>query len=236
MCSQVSPMRSSAPGAKFSTSTSQLSINRSRMALPFGCLESMVIDRLLWLSIVKYRLSAFGTSRSCPRVMSPIPGRSILITSAPNQASNCVQVGPDCTWVKSRMRTPSSAFPACPQAFALGAGQRSPFAFGFDLATIFGAGLALALRLTETFFAAALLFTLLLFQCVAIASAPSHLYIVWFLVPGAYSFGSTQTLITADLPVLATCSRAVRKAGAILEASRTSSPQPPHICGNTEKF
>src|SRR5260370_42579321 len=42
--------------------------------------------------------------------MSPTPGRSTLITSAPNQASNCVQVGPDWTWVKSRMRTPSSAF------------------------------------------------------------------------------------------------------------------------------
>src|ERR1700761_9353291 len=42
--------------------------------------------------------------------MSPTPGRSTLITSAPNHASNCVQVGPDCTWVKSRMRTPLSAF------------------------------------------------------------------------------------------------------------------------------
>jgi hypothetical protein len=30
-----------------------------------------VIERLLQLSIVKYRLSAFGTSRSCPRVASP---------------------------------------------------------------------------------------------------------------------------------------------------------------------
>src|SRR5271168_1439627 len=42
--------------------------------------------------------------------MSPTPGRSTLITSAPNHASNCVQVGPDWTWVKSRMRTPFSAF------------------------------------------------------------------------------------------------------------------------------
>src|SRR5277367_5988605 len=43
--------------------------------------------------------------------MSPTPGRSTLITSAPSQASSWVQVGPDCTWVKSRMRTPSSALP-----------------------------------------------------------------------------------------------------------------------------
>ena len=57
-------------------------------------------------------------SRSCPRVMSPSPARSTLITSAPNQARSCVQVGPDCTCVKSRMRTPSSALPiAFPYAF-----------------------------------------------------------------------------------------------------------------------
>src|SRR5215212_11199329 len=41
--------------------------------------------------------------------MSPTPGRSTLTTSAPNHASNCVQVGPDWTWVKSRIRTPFSA-------------------------------------------------------------------------------------------------------------------------------
>src|SRR5580693_4897967 len=103
------PMRSSTPGPKFSTSTSQLLISAVRTSLPLGFLVSSVIERLLWLSMVKYRLSAFGTSRSWPRVISPTPGRSTLITSAPNHASNCVQVGPDWTWVKSRMRTPFSA-------------------------------------------------------------------------------------------------------------------------------
>src|SRR5580765_7164331 len=48
-------------------------------------------------------------SRSWPRVASPSPAFSTLITSAPNHASSWVQVGPDWTWVKSRMRTPSSA-------------------------------------------------------------------------------------------------------------------------------
>ena len=67
-----------------------------------------VIERLLQLSIVKYRLSAFGTSRSCPRVASPCGG-SNLITSAPIHASSCEQVGPACTCVMSRMRTPFSA-------------------------------------------------------------------------------------------------------------------------------
>src|SRR5216684_5545757 len=63
--------------------------------------------------MVKYRLSTLGTSCSWPRVISPTPGRSTLITSAPNQANNCVQVGPDWTWVKSRMRTPVSALVIC---------------------------------------------------------------------------------------------------------------------------
>src|SRR3954447_4928117 len=108
--SQGKPMRSSTPGPKFSTSTSHFLISSVRTSLPLGFLVSSVIERLLWLSMVKYRLSTFGISCSWPRVMSPTPGRSTLITSAPNHASNCVQVGPDWTWVKSRMRTPSSAF------------------------------------------------------------------------------------------------------------------------------
>ena len=97
MCSQVMPMRSSAPGAKFSTITSQLLIRRSSTSMPPFFLVLTVIERLLWFSIVKYRLSTPGMSRSCARVASPSPGRSTLMTSAPNQASSCVQVGPDCT-------------------------------------------------------------------------------------------------------------------------------------------
>jgi hypothetical protein len=64
MRSQPKPMRSSAPGAKFSTSTSHCLINFSSTNLPWGFLVSIVIERLLWLSIVKYRLSASGMSRS----------------------------------------------------------------------------------------------------------------------------------------------------------------------------
>src|SRR5437773_7855745 len=67
--------------------------------------------RLLLFSIVKYRLSTPGISRNWPRVGSPSPGRSILMTSAPNHARIWVHVGPDCTWVISRTRTPSRAFP-----------------------------------------------------------------------------------------------------------------------------
>src|SRR5260221_3226414 len=133
MCSQVSPMRSSAPGAKFSTSTSQYLIRRSRISLPLGCLLSIVIERLLPLSMVKYRLSAPFTSRNCPRVMSPAPGRSILMQSAPMKPRSCVQVGPDCTWVKSRMRTPSSARPAFPHGLVEGLGKPDAAAPATDL-------------------------------------------------------------------------------------------------------
>src|SRR6202041_1355823 len=108
---QVKPMRSSAPGAKFSTSTSQCLTSFSRTCLPCSLLVSSVTERLLWFSIVKYRLSTSGMSRSCSRVISPAPAFSTLMTSAPNHASSCVQVGPDCTCVKSRILTPSNALP-----------------------------------------------------------------------------------------------------------------------------
>src|ERR1700677_3838783 len=110
--SQVKPWRSSTPGPKFSTSTSQCLISASKMILPCGVFVLSVRLRLLPLSIVKYRLSTPGMSCSCSRVMSPRPGSSTLITSAPSHASSCVLDGPDCTWVMSRMRMPSRALPA----------------------------------------------------------------------------------------------------------------------------
>src|SRR6185295_15777352 len=74
-------------------------------------------------------------SRSWPRVASPSPAFSTLITSAPNQASSWVQVGPDWTCVKSRILTPSSALPSWPHGFfdILGG------AFGAAFATTLGA-------------------------------------------------------------------------------------------------
>src|SRR6202790_1211394 len=89
-------------------------------------------------------------SRSWPRVMSPMPGRSTLITSAPNQARSWVQVGPDCTWVKSRMRTPSSALPASPYGLLDGRGRPLDTAFfvavffDFSFTTFFAAVLDFA--------------------------------------------------------------------------------------------
>src|SRR5262249_32384145 len=104
--------------------------------------------------------------------MSPTPGRSTLITSAPNQASSCVHVGPDWTWVKWRMRTPSSALPPAPKGLALGGGMvsaRDDLKDGDlgegDFSEDFFAGILLtALRFTGAFFAAAFALMLLLFQ------------------------------------------------------------------------
>ena len=53
MRSQVNPMRSRAPGAKFSTSTSHSSMRRVKIALPLSVLVFSVMLRLLWFSIVK---------------------------------------------------------------------------------------------------------------------------------------------------------------------------------------
>src|SRR4051812_38798195 len=107
--SQVKPKRSSTPGPKFSMMMSHFFRRSTNTCLPSALFMLTVIERLLQLSIVKYRLSAFGTSRSWPRVASPC-GFSNLITSAPIQARSWLHVGPAWTCVMSRIRTPSSAF------------------------------------------------------------------------------------------------------------------------------
>ena len=51
--SQPKPSRSIAPGARFSTITSQVFTRRSSTSLPAGFLPLSSIERLLWLSMVK---------------------------------------------------------------------------------------------------------------------------------------------------------------------------------------
>src|ERR1700737_3641792 len=95
--------------------------------------------------------------------MSPVPGRSTLITSAPNQASSWVQVGPDWTWVKSRIFTPSSALPSWPQGLDETLGRPLPLALlatrlsDFRLALSFLEILSLSLVFLSFFFAMSLL-------------------------------------------------------------------------------
>src|SRR3954452_20665173 len=106
-------------------------------------------------------------SWSCWRVASPAPGRSTLITSAPNQARSWVQVGPDCTCVKSRIFTPSRALPAWPHGLVEGCGRPFPFAFSASFCDLtFTTYFVLACGLTLT----------LLWACTFLRVA-----IVWFL-------------------------------------------------------
>ena len=49
---------------------------------------------------------ATGKGGPQPRVSSPVPGRSTLITSAPRSANVCVAIGPASTRVRSRTRIP----------------------------------------------------------------------------------------------------------------------------------
>src|SRR3954468_10227875 len=109
-CSQVKPSRSITPGPKFSTRMSERSTSLRKISLPSSDFMLSVRLRLLQLSIVKYSESTSGRSRSWVRVTSPRPGCSILMTSAPIQASRCGQTGPACTCVMSTTRTPSRAF------------------------------------------------------------------------------------------------------------------------------
>src|SRR3989442_7496949 len=111
MVSYGNTKRSSTPGPKFSTSTSEVLSSSVKISVPCVDFILSVMLRLLQLSMVKYRLSTFGISRNCPRVISPRPGGSSLMTSAPRNPNICVQDGPDCTWVMSKIRTPSRAFP-----------------------------------------------------------------------------------------------------------------------------
>src|SRR5262249_42729011 len=101
--------RSSAPGTKFCTSTSDWAITLRNRSLPASVLRLSVRLRLLAFKIRKNRLSLFFWSRRFTRAMSPPLGSSSLITSAPRKPRICVQAGPAWLCVMSMMRTPDNA-------------------------------------------------------------------------------------------------------------------------------
>src|SRR5215469_1563021 len=107
--SQPRPSRSSAPGLKFSTRTSDLAISSLNNSLPRAVFRLSVRLRLLALNSRKKRLSLSGRSRMLRRAMSPPLGSSSLITSAPRKPRICAQAGPAWLWVMSITRMPDSA-------------------------------------------------------------------------------------------------------------------------------
>src|SRR5262245_35853530 len=96
-------------------------------------------------------------SRSWPRVMSPRPGGSTLITSAPSQPRIWVAEGPAWTWLMSSTRMPSSALPALPHGLVEGFGTPAAALAGAAFLAIFFAdffGAFFALFFAAFFFAA----------------------------------------------------------------------------------
>src|SRR5689334_14633563 len=98
------PSLSSAPGRKFSVSTSLRSRRRSTTSRPSGCLRSTA--RLFLLRLKTGKKPAPACSRR--RVLSPSSG-STLITSAPRSARTSPHDGPTTMCENSTTRTPSSS-------------------------------------------------------------------------------------------------------------------------------
>src|SRR5262244_4310328 len=103
------------PGRKFSKTTSARAMRRRRMACPSGAFMFRVRLFLLRLTDMKYVASPPAKGGQ-PRVSSPLPGSSTLMTSAPMSPSDMAQKGPASTRVRSITRTPCSGGRAVPRA------------------------------------------------------------------------------------------------------------------------
>src|SRR5215470_17418317 len=95
------------PGRKFSSTTSAFAIRRRRMAWPSGAFMLRVRLFLLRFTDMKYVASP-PEKGGQPRVSSPLPGSSTLMTSAPMSPSDMEQNGPASTRVRSMTRMPAS--------------------------------------------------------------------------------------------------------------------------------
>src|SRR5215468_5085942 len=121
------------PGRKFSSTTSAFAIRRRRMAWPSGAFMLRVRLFLLRFTDMKYVASP-PEKGGQPRVSSPLPGSSTLMTSAPMSPSDMEQNGPASTRVRSMTRTPASggrgAFLTGAFLLRVATGPSSPDAFG----------------------------------------------------------------------------------------------------------
>src|SRR3954470_20045336 len=128
------PSRARVPGRKFSSRTSARRSRAVSSALSSSALRSRVIDCLLRLAARKYvdsRSPAAGCTKGGPqpRVSSPLPGLSTLITRAPRSPSIIAACGPARARVRSTTRTPSRG-PLMPRLPFLRVGGRPTLSVG----------------------------------------------------------------------------------------------------------
>ena len=96
------------PGRKFSISTSTRSANWRAMPRPLSvCRFSVML--FLFLPRLRHQNDVpLSSSSRQPRIGSPLPGGSTLITSAPKYPRTQPANGPAKSWPNSSTRTPSS--------------------------------------------------------------------------------------------------------------------------------
>ena len=95
------------PGRKFWTTTSASRARRRTTSRPSSVCTSTAIERFPRLHTRKSALIP-PTETPTQRPMSPMPGRSTLITSAPWSASSATAYGPVRAIDRSRTFTPAS--------------------------------------------------------------------------------------------------------------------------------
>src|SRR5215468_9541576 len=95
------------PGRKFSSTTSARAMRARRISCPSGGFMLSVRLFLLRLTDRKYVASP-AANGGHPRVSSPLPGSSTLMTSAPMSPRDMAANGPASTRVRSMTRMPAS--------------------------------------------------------------------------------------------------------------------------------
>src|SRR6476660_4682021 len=103
-CSGARPQRSSVPGLKFSSSTSDRAASRRTRSWPRGSRRLAVTDFLFRATTGHHSDIPCVFSRPHWRIGSPCPGSSTLMTSAPKSPSNWPQNGPASSWPSSVTR------------------------------------------------------------------------------------------------------------------------------------
>ncbi len=110
-CCGSRPKPSSAPGRKFSTSTSACSASARTIATSSASLRSSATERLLRDCTCHHTEVPSLSNRHWRSGSPPLPGSpggSTLITSAPKSASVLAANGPAMSWPSSSTRSPAS--------------------------------------------------------------------------------------------------------------------------------